>query len=178
MKNALYIARLTGVLLLLTAVVAGMLAFVNSITKDSIAAQTAEKADAAKRQVLEAETYTALDTGDNAAIKEAYVADELGFVVRVAPNGYGGEIDMMVGISADGKITGVAIISHAETASLGAEATREDWRAQFEGLGGSVAVDKDGGAIEALTGATVTSRAVVKGVNDALAFVESLGVLE
>ena len=81
---------------------------------------------------------------------------------------------MMVGIDADGRVAGVSIVSHSETASLGANCTREDFRTQFSGAEGTLAVVKDGGTIEALTGATVTSRAVTSGVNLALEFVKGV----
>ena len=71
--------------------------------------------------------------------------------------------------------TGVSIVSHAETSGLGANATKEAWRAQFIGKSGTLAVTKDGGEIEALTGATITSRAVTSGVNSAIAAVAELG---
>ena len=76
----------------------------------------------------------------------------------------------MVGVDKENRVTGVAIISHSETASLGANCTREDFRAQFAGKTGELAVSKDGGDIDALTGATVTSRAVTRAVNAALAY--------
>ena len=94
--------------------------------------------------------------------------------MRVAPNGFGGAIDMMVGVDVSGAVTGVAIVSQSETASLGANCTREDFRAQFTGKTGTLSVSKDGGEIEALTGATVTSRAVTEGVNTALEFVQEV----
>ena len=115
-----------------------------------------------------------MDVPEGSGVTEAYRAGELGYVVRVSPNGFGGAIDMMVGISADGTVTGVAIVSQSETASLGANCTREDFRAQFTGRSGTLAVSKDGGEIDALTGATVTSRAVTQGVNTALAFVKEV----
>ena len=77
---------------------------------DTIAAQTAQKAEAARRQVLEAEYYEPMDVPEGSGVTEAYRAGELGYVVRVSPNGFGGAIDMMVGISADGTDTGVAIV--------------------------------------------------------------------
>ena len=82
---------------------------------------------------------------------------------------------MMVGVDTSGTVTGVSIVSHEETSGLGANATREEFRSQFVGATGSVAVTKDGGTIDALTGATVTSRAVSNGVNAALNAVASLG---
>ena len=173
-NTAAYVLRLTLTLFVITAVVAGLLGFVNYMTADTIAAQTAQKAEAARRQVLEAKDYEPMDVPEGSGVTEAYRAGELGYVVRVSPTGFGGAIDMMVGISADGTVTGVAIVSQSETASLGANCTREDFRAQFTGRSGTLAVSKDGGEIDALTGATVTSRAVTQGVNTALAFVKEV----
>ena len=95
-------------------------------------------------------------------------------MIRVSVNGFGGAIDMMVGVDPSGTVTGISVISHSETASLGANCTREDFRSQFVGASGEVAVTKDGGQIEALTGATVTSRAVSDGVNLALRYVKEV----
>ena len=92
-----------------------------------------------------------------------------------SPNGFGGAIDMMTGVDAEGNVTGIAVISHAETSGLGSKATDPEWQAQFVGANGEVLVEKDGGAIVAITGSTITSRAVCDGVNTAFAVVESLG---
>lgn len=174
MKNAKYILRLTLTLLAITAVVAGLLAVVNGMTEDTIAALTKEKAENAMREVLPADSYEALDVTAE-GITAAYRAQGVGYVIRVSTNGFGGAIDMMVGVDESGSVTGVSVISHAETASLGANCTREDFRAQFVGASGALAVNKDGGEIDALTGATVTSRAVTEGVNLALKFVGEVG---
>ncbi|MBQ3217080.1 MAG: RnfABCDGE type electron transport complex subunit G [Oscillospiraceae bacterium] len=174
MKNAKYILRLTLTLLIITAVVAGLLALVDYLTAEKIAALKSEKAQNAMKEVLPADSYEELPT-EKEGITAAYKAGDLGYVVRLSVNGFGGAIDMMVGVQKDGTVSGVSIISHAETASLGANCTREDWRSQFVGLSGNLAVDKDGGSIDSLTGATVTSRAVTKGINLALEFVEEVG---
>lgn len=172
MKNAGYIFRLTFVLLLITAVVAGLLGFVNYLTEDKIAENTAKKAQEAMQSVLPADAYELLElTADG--IIEAYQCEN-GYVVRVSVNGFGGAIDMMVGIDNSCAVTGVSIVSHAETASLGANCTRSDWQAQFVGASEALSVDKDGGSIDSLTGATVTSRAVTDGINRALAFVKEV----
>ena len=74
----------------------------------------------------------------------------------------------MVGIGADGVIQGVRILSHAETAGLGAKSTEPVFYEQYNNLsGGNFAVQKDGGSIVVITGATITSRAVTAGVNEA-----------
>lgn len=169
-----YILRLTLTLLLITAVVAGLLAFVNELTAGKIDELTRQKAEQAMREVLPAQDYTPLDAALPQGVTEAYRAGDAGYVVRVAPNGFGGAIDLMVGVRADGTVNGVAVIAHSETASLGANCMREEFRAQYAGGAGPFAVGQDGGTIEALTGATVTSRAVTDGVNAALDFVREV----
>ena len=169
-----YILRLTLTLLLITAVVAGLLAFVNELTAGRIDELTRQKAEQAMREVLPAQDYTPLDAALPQGVTEAYRAGDAGYVVRVAPNGFGGAIDLMVGVKADGTVNGVAVIAHSETASLGANCTREEFRAQYAGGAGPFAVGQDGGTIEALTGATVTSRAVTDGVNAAMDFVREV----
>ena len=105
-----------------------------------------------------------------------YQAGEEGYVVETnSPNGFGGAIDMMAGINSAGEVTGLAIITHAETSGLGSKATDPEWQAQFAGATDIVSVTKDGGTIEAITGSTITSRAVCDGVNAARAVVEALG---
>ena len=173
MKNARYILRLTVTLLLITAVVAALLGFVNYLTEDKIAAGQREKAKKAMQEVLPAENYELLEASAE-GINAVYQADDLGYVVDVTVNGFGGAINMMVGVDAEGRVAGVSIVSHSETASLGANCTREDFRSQFSGAEGTLAVTKDGGSIEALTGATVTSRAVTNGVNLAVEFVKGV----
>lgn len=172
-STAAYVLRLTLTLFLITVIVAGLLAFVNYLTADTIAEHTAEAARSAMTQVLAADDYTELPVSDAqaaAGVTAAWSAGEARTVVRLTTNGFGGAIDLMVGVDNENKVTGVAIISHSETASLGANCTREDFRAQFAGKTGELAVSKDGGDIDALTGATVTSRAVTRAVNAALAY--------
>lgn len=65
---------------------------------------------------------------------------------------------MMAGINSAGEVTGLAIITHAETSGLGSKATDPEWQAQFAGATDIVSVTKDGGTIEAITGSTITSR--------------------
>lgn len=115
----------------------------------------------------------------------AYVASHAGAPAAVAleaaaPDGYAGEIRLLVGIRADGRIAGVRITSHKETPGLGdyIESTKSRWIEQFTGK----AVDsppaqawkvrKDGGSFDYLAGATITPRAVVKAVHKALRYFE------
>ena len=133
------------------------------------------KTQAAMEAVLPADSYTEVEyTGGDPLVSKVYQAGDAGYVVQVAPSGFGGVLDVMVGVNTDGTCSGVSIISHSETSGLGANATKEDFRSQFEGKS-NVAVTKDGGDIAALTGATITSRAVCDGVNAAIAAAASVG---
>ena len=178
---AKYILRLAGTLLLITAVVAAVLAGVNSITKPAIEKLTAEKTQEAIAAVLpggydEEVTEYADDTG---LVSKVYAGAE-GYAFEVTPGGFDNTITMMVGVDTEGKILGISIVSHTETAGLGAVAAAGTpagiaFRDQFVGTSGSVAVTKDGGAMDAITGATITSRAICVGVNAALACAANLG---
>lgn len=168
--------RLTVTLLAISAACALLLGLVNSITAPRIEAAKIAKTNAAMAEVLPADSYTPVEyLLDGSIVTAVYAADDKGYVIQVAPSGFGGVIDMMVGVSKDGTCTGVSIIKMAETAGLGANASKADFRAQFVGLSGSVAVTKDGGVIDSLTGATITSRAVADGVTAALEAAAQLG---
>ena len=166
-----YYLKLALTLLVISAVVSGLLGLTNFVTKDKIAAINADKTAASMKEVLPADTYTQLEyplTGSQANVAAVYQADDKGYVIEVTPSGFGGTIDMVVGVGTDGTVTGVSIISMSETSGLGANASKESFRSQFVGKSGGLAVSKDGGEIDALTGATITSRAVTSGVNTAL----------
>lgn len=175
----LYILRLALILLLITSVVAALLAAVNSVTAPRIALQKQEKTQQAIEAVLPGGGESVSFTDDTGMVKNVYKG-EAGYAVEVTPSGFNGSIDMMVGIDNSGNILGISIISHTETAGLGAAAAAqtsagEAFRNQFVGMSGSVTVTKDGGQAEALTGATITSRAVCTGIRAALDCVEKLG---
>jgi electron transport complex protein RnfG len=186
-----YILRLTLTLLLICAVVAAALAGVNAITKDKIAAAKAEKTQRAIQAVLPGVNGVkeVPFTDATGLVTKVYKSDmslssdsdsAFGYAVEVTPAGFGGTITMMVGVDNAGKVLGISIISHAETASLGSVAADNSgkgiaFREQFIGMSGTLAVTKDGGSVDAITSATITSRAVTNGVNIALACVAALG---
>ncbi len=172
--------RLVLILFGVTVVVAALLGLVNHITKDAIAEGKAAKTSAAMREVLPADDYTEIDIEGKAGdiVTGLYEAETdgapAGWVVLAAPTGFGGTISMVVGIDASGAVTGVSITAMSETSGLGANALKEDFRAQYRGKSGSVALSKYGGGIDALTGATITSEAVTQGVNAALKAVAAI----
>ena len=169
--------RLTVTLLLITGIVAAALAGVNAITKDAIAANQEKKTQDALALVLpDAQGLKRVDlTGDTGIVSEVYTDGEY-FAVKVQPAGFDGAITMMVGI-ADGQVTGISVISHTETPGLGAVAAAQNakgeaFRGQFVGQSGELEV---GNQIDAMSGATITSKAVTAGVNAALSYVANLG---
>lgn len=112
-------------------------------------------------------------SADGTSVVDALDAqgNKIGSVVVNSTKGYGGDISVMTGVDAEGKVTGVNILSHAETAGLGANATTEKFRNQFINLVAGITVSKDKAgenSIDALTGATITSRAVTDAVNAAI----------
>lgn len=99
----------------------------------------------------------------------------------ITREGYSGTISLLVGIAADGELTGVRVLAHQETPGLGdrVETRKSDWIKQFAGLSlgnppvDQWAVEKDGGAFDAFTGATITPRAVVGAVRRGLEYFEA-----
>lgn len=175
---------LSLVLLIISVVVAGLLSFTNSITKDKIAENIRLQQDQAKQEVCSfADEFIDLnyEKGNVKAVFSAMDGETLcGWCVNVVPSGYGGAIDMMVGITKDFKVSGVKVISNSETAGLGAKCTEDTFRSQFEGKDDTVKVIKNGtpkdDEIVAITGATITSKAVTSGVKDAIAAVKDGGL--
>ena len=173
-----FVLRLALTLLAITAAVAVCLAGVNAITAPAIDALNAQKTQDAIEMVLPG-------GGEEVAFPETNLvskvyASDAGYAVQVTPSGFDNTITMMVGVGTDGKVLGIDVISHTETAGLGAVADAETpagiaFREQFVNTIGSVAVTKDGGSLDAITGATITSRAICEGVNAALACTVDMG---
>jgi len=173
-----YILKLAGTLFLITALVAAALAGVNSITAPRIEAINAQKTQEAIELVLPGggELMAPGTYDDQKGLVTEVYASETGYALKVCPSGFDNTITMMVGVDMEGKVTRISIISHTETAGLGAVAAAkttdgETFRAQFEGQSGTLEV---GDQIDAISSATITSKAVTKGVNAALDCVKAL----
>ena len=180
MKNTKFILKLAAILFAIAFICTLLLVLCNEMTKDRIAALQTEAENAAKSEVLpEAESFE--DTKEENVVA-AYIGkkdgETVGYCLKVEPSGFGGAVSMIVGINTEGVVTGVKITSMTETPGLGAKASDESWLGQFVGKNGDISVVKTGNAkdnqINAISGATVTSKAVAKGVNDALAAVDKI----
>lgn len=176
-----YITRLMLTLLLISVTVAALLAVVNRITEPIIAQANTKKTQNAIQIVLPGgyeEEIT--DYTDASGIVSTVYKGVNGYAIEVTPAGFDSTITMMVGVDFEGKVLGISVISHTESAGLGAvvassTSAGETFRDQFVGKFGSVQVQKDGGTIDAITNATITSRAICAGINAALDCVAALG---
>ena len=192
-----YLFKLAGILMVICAVVAALLGVVNGVTADKIAAIQAQKLQASLQVVFPGAEFTKVDVTDElsalaaspnaeSGLEAIYEASTGGYAVEVTPTGFGGSIDMIVGIDADGNVTGVSVISHAETAGIGTKIVADKPNkngvgvlTQFIGRGAGegnlFTVNSGSNEVDAISGATVTTKAITRGVNAASLVAEQLG---
>lgn len=189
------IIKNTLILTAITVIAGAALGAVYEITKAPIAAAQAEaKQEACQKVFPEADAFELMEVDAEAAVKaaedmgvlatvdEVYAAkvgsDIVGYVVITTDKeGYGGDIQISVGIMNDGTVNGLDILSISETAGLGMNAEEPEFYNQYAGVKtDSFYVSKDGGngePIDALSGATITTRAVTGAVNTALGYYQN-----
>ncbi len=182
----------TIVLTLITVIAGAALGLVYEITKEPIAQANENAKKAAWLAVFpeaQASDFEVVDADKDgvAAVNEAVpgvsvdevcTAGDKGYVVTTTSKaGYGGDIQVTVGVTSEGTVSGVSFLKIAETAGLGMKAKEESFYSQYIGKGAEgFYVSKDGGAgdaIDSISGATITSRAVTEAVNAALAYVQA-----
>lgn len=181
------ILKPAGVLLVVCVVVTAALAFTYSATRDAISERAALEAEEARMKVHgEAERFEEIigldriyeDKTGLATVKQAstgYKGDTVtGHVFSVVVKGYGGDLHMTVGIDITGNITGVNIGENSETPGLGSKITENRFLSQFDGINPQepLKVVKTASTkpeeIDAVSGATISSRAVISGVQAAV----------
>lgn len=198
--NTKRIIKDTCILFMITIIAGCMLGFVYSITKDKIAYKQEETTELAYKQVMKGADsfkadYSKLVSSSSKYLKNdygkngieitnalgAYKNNKLkGYVIQVTDkDGFGGEIELIVGIDLQKEIKGVEILSISETVGLGMNAKNESFRNQYLNKKvDSFTVTKTGkqedNEIDSLTGATITSKAMTNGVNGALDFYDLL----
>ena len=190
-----FILKVAGTLTVISLVVAAMLGLVNSITADKIAEIDAENT----RISMSAVAPEGSEFGDKMELTETAVAAaaqggklmemypvtnggaEAGYVLKISASGSQGSIVMMVGVDANKAITGISVVSHAETSGIGTKVVGNDLNAagepvldQFIGLSGAGSLVV-GSNITPITGATVSTKGITTGANAALAAVDALG---
>lgn len=188
----------TLVLFVVTLVAVAALAVVNQITMGPIEqAEINARAEAYRIVYPDAENFAAVDDTEallensaevlaNAGYEGCSINDVLavvdgsgstiGYAISATtPRGYGGDVQIAVGITKDGKLTGFDVISHSETPGFGARCTEDEFKSQFAGKAASVltmtkAGAKDDTEFDAISGATITSTAIEGAVNSAIVF--------
>jgi electron transport complex protein RnfG len=182
------IIRLTTVLTLVSIVAALMLSQVYSLTREPIAYQKRLEKMRAIKAVLPAydnepdKDFVELVAGKNRQGEEAKIVfyrakieekiNGVAFLVT-SNEGYSGNIEIMLGITPEGTVTGIEVLTHAETPGLGAKIVDEKFRNQMKErnlTNTNWTVKKDGGDIDQITGATISPRAVVKAIKEGLLF--------
>ena len=176
------IAKPALILLAITAVAAALLGVVQSVTAEPIRISIENAQNAAMQAALpDASTFEAVNadfsgtTISAVSVGKDGSGNEVGYVITANPSGFGGAVPTTVGIGSDGVITGIKVTTPSETPGLGALAAQPAFQDQFKGMSGELKVNKDGGQVQAITSATITSRAVTKGVNEALTWFEANG---
>ena len=171
------------------ALAAGLLVVADRLTRAPIAQRHAEDMNASLAQVIPANLHDNDLLANTLTLKDAegasvqvYRALSAGQVTALAfqveGRGYAGEIDVLLGLDADGRILGARVLSHKETPGLGdkIEVAKDDWILAFDGLSlgdpppERWAVKKDGGDFDQFSGATITPRAVVRALKGGLEF--------
>ncbi|MGL4911367.1 MAG: RnfABCDGE type electron transport complex subunit G [Romboutsia sp.] len=180
------IAKLGATLFAICAVAALALGFVNQVTAPVIEERNIQANNESRQIVLpEAKEFKQLDNNvfenveglEDGIISEVYEgingSEIIGYTIKTLPKGYGGAMELIVGISTDGLITGINIGSMSETPGLGSKAADPEFKDQFNekqatelNIVKGKATSED--QIEAISGATITSTAVTNGVNAAV----------
>ncbi|MFI3115431.1 MAG: FMN-binding protein [Clostridia bacterium] len=171
------IPRLCLILCLVTSTTAFLLGMVNEITAPIIAdIKMGATKDAMMLVVPEADEFETLSvpSGSNSLVSDFYTASSgsnlLAYFVKVNPNGYGGVVELLVGLDANGAVISTDIINNAETPGIGDKAFEVSFTDQFIGKSTTLVSGSD---ISVISGSTVTSNAMISGVSAAIEFVAS-----
>lgn len=192
-----YIIKLTVTLLVTCMVVAAALGGVNAVTEEKIDdINRANTVAAMKAVVADPDNTTFSDelslTDEMTAAAGGVTLDSVyevqvggasaGYAIKVVASGSQGKIEMMVGVDGEGTVTGVSIVKNAETAGIGSKvmtnmptASGVGVLSQFEGKSAADGVLTVGSNVDAISGATVSTRGVTNGVNAALAVAGVMG---
>ncbi len=156
-------AKLIITLAAICAAVALLLGAVNLYTKSQIEENNRKATLESIREIFDSTVQVEqIEVPNGKDLNTAYLVMKnggiCGYSATVSPSGFGGPIELMVGISSDGKVVGVDVVSMSETPGLGSKTGNSDFLSQFIGAAGEVKVD-------AISGATISSKAVAEGVN-------------
>lgn len=181
MKNFKEFAIPTVALFLICLIATTILAFTNKVTASEIAERAVQTELDTRQKVMPdaasfGETKNIPDSAGTYTEGRDSSGNVIGYVFVTVSKGYGGDVKIMTGVDKKGGVTGVSPLELNETAGLGMNAQKEDFLNQYVGKVKDIGVNKSsasGNEIQALTGATITSKAVTEAVNEALSFYDS-----
>ena len=179
-----YYIKLGSILLFTCALAAGILAYINGLTAPMIAKVKKAEAEKARLEVMVDDNHTAenmiftphfLDVDIKGDSIFYYIASakktnqKVGYVLTATKSGYSGNVKTVVGLTADFKIKKIKVIDQTETPGLGAKCVNPDFAPKFDNLTiEKLKVDKDGGEIKSITGATITTRTITNSIKESL----------
>ena len=175
--------KLSVTLRLIAGIMAFLVALVNNITAPIISESNEQKTSEALLEVLpEADSFVKVDylptSIDDVSILGVWRAsNNVGFCVKVAPKGYGGAIETIVGFDSNGSVTNTKIVSMSETSGIGTKISGAEFLQNFVGKSTTVKGDKkaaDKDTVVYISGATKSSKAFIKGINAAITVVSEL----
>ena len=159
------------VLFIICVIASGILAYVNNITKDLIIQnKLKDKNDAQAQLFPNAKSFKEVKDSDFVYTEAIDQNNKLiGYTLIAAGKGYGGVVQTMVSITPDYVVKDIKVISQNETPGLGSNCTKEDFPDKFKNKKEEdLKVDKDGGKVISITGATITTRAITNSIRNAL----------
>ena len=168
-KTVLSVLNIGARLLVICLAVAAVVSLVNEVTKARYAELQLREQRNSMASIFGATDIAVAELGDN-VYQVRQGEDILGYCVQVVTAGFGGDMTLMVGFGSDRSIAGVQILSHSETPGLGAKASDAAYLAQYQGKSGTLSLGED---IDAVSGATISSRAVLSGVTKAQEILDS-----
>ena len=166
----MYYVKLGGILLVICAIATGILAYVNSITEPKIIALKAAEAVKSRESLIPDSDFEEVKVSDDFSYFVAYkkgTKDIQGYTFTAAKTGYSSKVLTMAGLDPQFNIINIKVIDQAETPGLGANCTASSFTDQFKGkTQDQMLVDKDGGPIKSLSGATITTRAIANSLKE------------
>jgi electron transport complex protein RnfG len=172
-----YYIKLSLILLIFCAVASGILAYINSLTEPVIKDRKAKEEVATRSELIPDADFHEARMADGTAYFVAVSkasGDTLGYTFIAAKTGYSSKVQTMVGVDKNLTVLKIKVIDQAETPGLGANCTQDWFLKQFENRQATdLVVDKDGGTVKSMAGATITTRCIATSIAEQIAMLKA-----
>lgn len=167
-----YYLKLGFILFVFCAIASGILAYINTLTAPVIAERKAREEEETRNSLIPNADFEqkVTDQGMIYYVAKDPAKDELlGYTFIAADVGYSSTVQTMVGVDPEFEVLGIQVVDQAETPGLGANCTSPSFASQFSGMSiNDLYVDKDGGEVVSLSGATITSRCITNSLRESI----------